>query len=205
MDYLWMVPPFKLKPFVKMNKKEAQQHFDWYLQQIPTRIQILHDLTNGKVKLDHSKESLIDLFKWYLSVIEIRTLSDEELEKELDELREYPDFIYEDEKERLLQNPVDLEVNDYALAMDIAIYYGETIIKHNPQVQWTLITKPKSHAYLNQPILYFEDDEVLYERNPRRLLQVIIQKIKRNKVNDQYLYNRFLSDESLIKGEDDFE
>jgi len=205
MDYMWMAPPFEMKPFEKMKKKDAQQHFDWYLQQIPTRVQVLHELTNGKVKLNYSKESLIDLFKWYLSVIEIRTLSNEELEKELDELRQYPDFIYEDEKERLLQNPVELEVNDYALAMDMAIYYGETIIKHNPQVQWTLITKPKSHIDFNEPVLYFEDDEVLYERNPRRLLQVIIQKIKRNKVNDQYLYERFIGDESRINGEDDVE
>lgn len=205
MDYLWMAPPFKMKPFVKMNKKEAQQHFDWYLQQIPLRIQVLYDLTNGIVKLDYSKESLIDIFKWYLSVIEVRTLTDEEIQKDLDELRQYPDFIYEDEKERLLQNPVDLEVNDYALAMDIAIYYAETIIKHNTQVQWTFLTKPKSYIYLNESILHFEDENVEFNRNPRQLLNVIIQKIKKNKVDEQHLYNRFLADESLIIGENHFE
>ena len=89
--------------------------------------------------------------------------------------------------------------------MDIAIYYGETIIKHNPQVQWTFLTKPKSYIHLNEPILHYEDEVVLYARNPRQLLLVIIQHIKKNKVDEQDLYEQFLGDESQIIGEDDFE
>lgn len=202
MDYPWMAPPFEMKPFKEMKKKDAQQHFDWYMQQIPLRIEVLHELTNGKVKLDYSKESLIDLFEWYLSVIKIHELTDEEIEKELDDLRKYPDFVYEDEKERLLKNPMELAKTDYALAMDIAIYYAQTIIKHHPHVKWTFFTKPKSHAYLNEPILSYETEEIIYERNPRSLLAVLIEYIKDNEINKEDLYDTFLIDEATITGVD---
>lgn len=203
MEYPWMAPSFEMKPFEEMNKKEAKQHFDWYISQIPERIEVLKELTEHKISLDYSKESLIPLFAWYLSQITIYKLSDKEIEAELEDLRQYPDFVYEDEKERLLANPVELKKVDYALAMDIAIYYAETIIKNYPQVKWTFFTKPKSFVYLNEPILSNEDNEIFYERNPRKLLHVIIQKIKENQVSEQHLYNRFLSDASNILGEDD--
>lgn len=203
MTYPWMAPPFEMKPFEEMNKKEAKQHFEWYISQIPERIEVLKELTEHKISLDYSKESLIPLFAWYLSQITIYKLSDKEIEAELEDLRQYPDFVFEDEKERLLANPVELKREDYALAMDIAIYYGETIIKNYPQVKWTFFTKPKSYAYLNEPILSYEDDKIFYERNPRRLLKVNIEYIKENDIENTALYDDFLRDSARILGEDD--
>lgn len=205
MTYPWMAPPFEMKPFEEMNKKEAKQHFDWYISQIPERIEVLKELTEHKISLDYSKESLIPLFDWYLSQVTIYKLSDKEIEAELEDLRQYPDFVYEDEKESLLANPVELKKEDYALAMDIAIYYAETIIKNYPQVKWTFFTKPKSFVYLNEPILSNEDNEIFYERNPRRLLQVIIGYIKKNDIENSTLYESFLMDAADILGEDDDE
>lgn len=203
MTYPWMAPPFEMKPFEEMNKKEAKQHFEWYISQIPERIEVLKELTEHKISLDYSKESLIPLFAWYLSQITIYKLSDKEIDAELEDLRQYPDFVYEDEKESLLANPVELKKEDYALAMDIAIYYAETIIKNYPQVKWTFFTKPKSYAYLNEPILSYEDDKIFYERNPRRLLKVNIEYIKENDIENTALYDDFLRDSSRILGEDD--
>lgn len=205
MNYPWVAPPFEMKSFEEMNKKEAKQFFDWYISQIPSRIEVLKEITENKIPLDYSKESLISLFTWYLSQITIYKLSDKEIEAELEDLRQYPDFVFEDEKERLLANPVELKKEDYALAMDIAIYYGETIIKNYPQVKWTFFTKPKSYAYLNEPILSCEDNEIFYERNPRRLLKVIIGYIKKNDIENSTLYESFLMDASNILGEDDDE
>lgn len=205
MNYPWVAPPFEMKSFEEMNKKEAKQFFDWYISQIPSRIEVLKELTEHKIPLDYSKESLVPLFSWYLSKITIYELSNEEIEAELEDLRQYPDFVYEDEKERLLANPVELKKEDYALAMDIAIYYAETIIKNYPQVKWTFFTKPKSYAYLNEPILTSEDDKIFYERNPRRLLKVNIEYIKENDIENTALYDDFLRDSARILGEDDDE
>lgn len=35
-----MHPPFEIKSFEEMKKKEAQQHFEWYISEIPSRIQL---------------------------------------------------------------------------------------------------------------------------------------------------------------------
>ncbi|NPC93208.1 hypothetical protein HOO54_13440 [Bacillus sp. WMMC1349] len=203
MNYPLTTPPFEMKEFGNMTKKDAKQFFDWYIGEIPSRIKVLQELTDHKIKLDYSKQSLIDLFTWYLSQVTIYELSEEEIQVELDDLRQYPGFVYEDEKERLLENPVDLIKEDYALAMDIAVYYGEAIIKHYPQVQWTFFTKPKSHADLNEPILYFEDEDIYYERNPRSLMHILSLKVKRNEAKHTTLYEVFLMDSENILGEDE--
>ncbi len=203
MIYTWMAPPFEMKPFNEMNKKEAQQYFEWYTGEIPERIKILDELTEDWVTLDYTKESLIDLFSWYLKVITIREMSEEEIGAELEQYSQYPKHIYDDMKQELLENPVDLEKIDYAIAMDIAIYYGETIRKNYPQVKWTYFTKPKSYVYLNEPLLHFQDakDELIsYEREPRSLMLVLVHKIKEQDVTEMELYETFLMDEESILG-----
>ena len=32
MDYKLIVPPFEMKSYGEMNKKEAKEHFDWYIK-----------------------------------------------------------------------------------------------------------------------------------------------------------------------------
>jgi hypothetical protein len=36
-----MQPPFEVIPFSEMTKKQAQEHFDWFVNEIPLRIQLL--------------------------------------------------------------------------------------------------------------------------------------------------------------------
>lgn len=48
-----MEPHFIMKSFQEMNKKEAQQHFDWYISEISNRINQLasyYDTNGGKKK-----------------------------------------------------------------------------------------------------------------------------------------------------------
>ncbi|MGL6031819.1 MAG: hypothetical protein ACRC0Q_06550 [Kurthia gibsonii] len=202
MDYPSMTPPFNIKPFEEMNKKEAKQYFEWYVSQIPERMVFLKQVSNGQILLDYSKESLIPLFTWFLTTVTIDQLSEEEIEAKLEDLLQYPDFAFEDAKERLLANPVELKKEDYALAMDIAIYYGETLIKNYPQVHWTYLTKPKSHIYLNEPILDVTDDIGFLKRNPNNLLMVLIEYIKENDIQNTILYEMFLMDVDSILGKD---
>lgn len=148
--------------------------------------------------INYTPESLIDVYSWFLSQVEIYELSEEEIGRELELLSQYPDFIYQDEKERLLANPVEMATVDYAIA---GIYYAETIRKNHPQVEWTYFRKPDSYTYLNKSLLHFEEGEdIYYEREPVDLLFILNQRIQDGEVTARTLYEMYLTDENLIMG-----
>ncbi|MCM3137594.1 hypothetical protein M3573_04820 [Bacillus safensis] len=203
MEYDLLEPPIKMESFETLSKKEAKTHFEWFVEQIPDRIEVLKNVTNDEVDFNYTPESLIEVYSWYLSQIEIYELSEEDIGRELESLSRYPDFIYQDEKERLLANPVEIGKVDYAIAMDIGIYYGETIRRNYPQVKWTYFTKPKSHPFLNKPVLYFndaDDDMISYEREPIDMMFVLNQRIKRGEITDHSLYELYQYDVNEILG-----
>ncbi|MGR6125980.1 hypothetical protein [Paenibacillus sp. SER-28] len=41
MDYKLMQPPFEIKEYSEMSKEEAKEHFNWFKQQIPSRLEQL--------------------------------------------------------------------------------------------------------------------------------------------------------------------
>ncbi|MGK9391342.1 hypothetical protein [Bacillus sp. RK1064] len=204
MEYTLMEPPVTVESFENLSKKEAKIHFEWFINQIPDRIEVLKKVTNGEVDFNFTPESLIDIYSWFLSQVEIYELSEEEIGRELERLSQYPDYIYEDEKESLLANPVELAKVDYAIAMDIGIYYAEVIRRYHPQVQWTYFTKPKSYAYLNKPILHFEEgDYIYYDREPIDLMFILNQRILNGEVTESTLYEMYFTDQNLILGVDE--
>ena len=40
-----------------------------------------------------------------------------------------------------------------SLALDIPIYYGETIIKNYPNMYWGHFTRPKREFFANKPVI----------------------------------------------------
>lgn len=149
MEYLLMQPPFGMKPFKDMTKKEAQSHFDWYVGEIPTRIELLknaYSATSGieKEDLDYSSESLIKLWQWYINNAAIEEKSEEvkSLERE-----QYPEWI-----QKNLGNK-KISIGWMSIAMDIAIYFSECFIKEHGTIRWSFVSKPKSLVYINKPVL----------------------------------------------------
>lgn len=91
MNYLMMVPPFEMKPFEEMNKEEAKQHFNWFISEIPNRINYLksfYEYTGGgkQEQLDFSVESLRLLWSWFLPFIKTEKLTEEKIKKKTDQL-----------------------------------------------------------------------------------------------------------------------
>ncbi|MFK4437290.1 hypothetical protein ABH897_002574 [Paenibacillus sp. RC73] len=41
MNYGFMQSPFDMKEYSEMNKNEAKEHFNWFKQQIPSRLEHL--------------------------------------------------------------------------------------------------------------------------------------------------------------------
>lgn len=149
MEYAFMHPPFEIKPFKEMSKKEAQNHFNWYIDDIPNRIVLLknaYEFTSGKSKeeLDYSPSSLIGLWKWYLNKVEIEEKSEEA--KKL-EGSQYPEWVLSKISNR------KISLGWMAVAMDIVIYFSESFIKKHNSIHWGFVSKPKSLVYINKPVL----------------------------------------------------
>lgn len=149
MNYNLLEPPFNIKPFREMNKSEAQIHFDWYIQQIPKRIQMLSDafeLTGGgnKEDLDYSPESLVKVWNWFIQNAEILRKTKEEIALETKSLP------------ILARNDIStnkISTGWLSVAMDIALYFAKCIIYNYDQIKWGILTKPKDLAYVNKPVL----------------------------------------------------
>lgn len=155
MIYEAMEPPFEIKDFNKLKKKEAKLYFDWFLTQIPSRVQLLreaYEFTDGgkASDLDFSVESLVSIWKWFIPYISKKELTQEEIEYEKSCLPELVhDFI----------ELYDISTETLILANDISIYFGETLIKSYPSLYWGVKFTPKSRMGVNRPVvLGFKDD-----------------------------------------------
>lgn len=160
MEYQSIGEPFEFKSFETLDKKQAEEYFQWYLKQIEGRIEQLEryiKFTNNDLVFDYSIESLIPLWKWYEAQIVMYQLTQEEFQEKL---RGQPDWIkdYIDDKEISMQT--------LKIGMDIAIYFAKVFIKHNPSIRWGYFTKPKNMMYVNRPVLLgFVKGKVLDSRN----------------------------------------
>lgn len=149
MEYQFMQPPFEIKPFKDMSKKEAEAHFTWYVEEIPSRLDLLEktyrEMSNeDKIALDYTAESLIKLWQWYINNVEIEEKS-EELKKL--EMEQYPEWV------RINLSSQKISIGWMAIAMDIAIYFSEFFIREHTTIKWGIVSKPKSLAYINKPVL----------------------------------------------------
>lgn len=86
-------------------------------------------------------------------------------------------------------------VNTYAISMDIALYFAESLIKRNNSLSWSYFTKPKNQMSVNKPIVKgFKNDIVL---DPRLVIEnLLIRSIKEK--DDSLLLKTFSKWESLV-------
>jgi hypothetical protein len=149
MEYIFMQPPFEVKPFKEMTKKDAKKHFDWYVGNIPNRIEMLrnaYEVTDGgrKEDLDLSSESLVKVWNWYINKAEINEKSKEEIESVKNKVPEWIDRNIGSQK---------ISLGWMSIAMDIAIYFSECFVREFATIKWGIVSKPNSLAYVNKPVL----------------------------------------------------
>lgn len=188
MEYQLMIPPFPISTFEEMNKKEAQIHFDWYMEEIPNRIELLKEyfeFTRGGKKeiLDLSPESLKNLWEWFISRMRLERRAREEIETDL---AKFPKWLKKDIK----NNKYKISAESLAIAMDIAIYFAEVIIKHFQNIRWGFVTKPKSYISINRPVLLgFKNNMDL---DPCLIVYNLCLKVKDGEKNPNKLYETFI-------------
>ena len=149
MEYPLMSPPFELLDFSEMKDKDAKVHLNWYIGQIPIRIELLSKaykkIGGGEAEdLDFSKNSLVKLWSWYINNAEIASKSSQELEKE---------YASANVMTKTNINTIKVKVGWMAIANDISIYFAQCMINNNSQLEWGYVSKPKSLSYVNKPII----------------------------------------------------
>ncbi len=175
MCYKKNIPPFRVKPFCEMRKKEAREYFAWYISEIPVRLRMLEEklIEEGIVdSLDYSEESLDVIWNWYKTKISFRKMTKEELSR----------------KALLVSDKV---VSDKTLmyAMDIAMYLGEVFIHNNAGITWGFFGGGKTVDGVNEPVLLGFSQ--VKHMNPRQIIEVMtLQYINKKDSDELYdLYN----------------
>ncbi len=147
-NYKMMIPPFRISDFSKLTPGEAKEHFEWFIGEVPKRIEYLKELlSNDGIEdiLDYTPESLIPLWDWYEGKIKIEKISKEKYEKELSETPEWVHPYIKDE---------DLSIDTLKYCMDVSIYFAEVMIRNNSsEIKWGYFTRPKNRVGVNQPTL----------------------------------------------------
>ena len=189
MNYLLMETPFALAPFGDMNKKQAEQYYQWFLTEKEHRIQQLEQYikqSHNGISLDKTPESLIGLWEWFEGNIEWVNKSEEDFSNEM---VGRPDWM----RPHILAATQKMTILTLALAMDISIYFGETLIASNPSIYWGYRTSPKKLMGVNRPILLgFRGDINFF---PYNQIQVCIRRSTReeNKYELHELYKKWCS------------
>ena len=83
----------KFESFDELNKQQAKEYFEWYIEQKGDRLgllqKILSDSCSGIV-LDYSSKTMVDIWKWYEGRISLDEKNEFKLESEK---KRYPDWL----------------------------------------------------------------------------------------------------------------
>ena len=180
-----MEMPFKITSFELMTKKQAEQYFQWFLEVKESRMQQLEDFisqSGGSISLDKTPESLVGLWKWFEDRIDWEDKTEKEIADESSSIPEqFRDVVPVSTKK--------LSVQTLALAMDISIYWGETLITNNTGVHWGYKTSPKKLEGVNRPQLILDAMDGL-ATFPYAMILVCIRKSSKEK-SENRLYDLY--------------
>ena len=188
MDYEGIKPPFELEYFCKMNKEQAMQYFEWFMETKEERFRVLQEyicIDTDKVILDKTPESLIGLWEWFQTKISWDEMTKEEIEWEL---KGRPEWM----EEAILSNTKKISDLTLKLAYDISLYFGEVFVNNNSTMYWGIKTKPRLLDGVNQPmVLGFVEDIGMYTYS---LIRVSIRRDEREPNRNRlfHLYSKWL-------------
>lgn len=150
--YILITPPFDLNiKFSDTTQIQAKMYFEWYINEIHKRIEILNNYVNSNIdnkiwRCDYSFDSLDMLGEWFYRNIGTRRRTNNEINQ-----------IYEKSPKwfRSIQVPEnDLSCESISFCVDISMYFGEILINEIPGVHWELYkSNRKIDINYHQPVL----------------------------------------------------
>ncbi len=131
------IPPIK-RPFHEMSDEEAQAYFDWYMQVMPQRIEYLAKTAAAKLKcdvrtFDLSPESLIPLWRWFLTVAEKEPTTET--------------------REMFIGSGYQFSLQSEYILRDIGMYLGKTLTVNDSALYWMIQKKPKNDVFFNKTVI----------------------------------------------------
>lgn len=128
-EYDLVRPPFT-KLLREMSKQELRSYREWYVASVPARIEELASAvrrTPGfeQWRPDLTAGSLSVLGRWFASAVELRPLTASEAEK-LESNSVFPADLPRE----------GLTNRSYSIAFDVAIYFGETLLREFPTLTY---------------------------------------------------------------------
>lgn len=196
-EYEILVPPFEKTP-EEMTPTQAKKYFEWYISQVPSRVNYIstkcgQSLNLSKGMFNCTSDSLILIWKWFLSVAQV----EESPKESIDELRNSMSGM----PESFIQHITNYEKRRFSLITayimrDIGMYLGEVFVKNYSYISWGFYTKPKRDFFVNQPVLQgFEDKnyEPVFKPNfePIHMVSVQAANIFDKTANKNDLYNLY--------------
>ena len=153
--YSCLIYPNAKKP-EDYNCEEAQAFFDWYIKNIPERINYLSDFSG--INLDYSEDSLKHIWKWFLKNAIIEKTPKPVIKQLRKDLNKFPksfiDYVINEEKTRF-------SLESCGIINDIGMYLGEVFIRNCVGIRWGYHTQDyNKDSFINTPELQgFEDKD----------------------------------------------
>lgn len=176
-DYIPFIPPIELqKSNYEFTKKEARQYYEWFLSNVDERATYLRDFISEKQniersKLDFSPDSLVHVWKWFLSVASVEIISEEEVTEVKQAYAGVPQPIFD---ELVRERSLRLSATTEYVLRDIGMYISKMFIDNYSMLTWNLKLKPKSDVHANLPVIVgFVDDNPSYEKPYRPELEPV--------------------------------
>ena len=148
--YDLLVQPLTCKlDFFAMKPKQAKENFEWWVSNIPTRIEYLinrcsKDLGVSSEKFDFSPESLKLLWKWFLQTMRVEKTPEEEIAEQIEKYGHFGESMI---------SRMRLTLTTEYIICDIAMYLSEVFTRKYKNIKWSYYTKPKRDMFVNQPLL----------------------------------------------------
>lgn len=142
-----LIPPLD-KPFSEFSYAEAKSFFDWYIDNIPHRIEYLQSFS--KINLDLSVDSLETIWDWFLSNASIEKTPSPRLDKIKSQLINLPNEIA---KSIIDENSIQFTLQTEYILRDIAMYFGEVCVQNSKTIYWGFHTDLAKDSFANKPLL----------------------------------------------------
>lgn len=151
-----IIQPLFYRPHREMSRTQAKQYFNWFIENIPKRIETLataiRTSPDGKYKIwqaDHTPGSLDTLGQWFQQHVTIRERTSVELQEDARRLG----MSLERALQRDYLEEWMLTEETYSIAIDTGIYLGQVFISDIEGVKWELLTRPKKDVDYQKPVL----------------------------------------------------
>ena len=159
LDYEILIPPLT-KPMSEFSSAETKTFFDWYMNEVPKRIEYVAVMCSKYLdinpsNMDLSPESLTHIWQWFLEIAEIERTPNSQL-KHIKE--QYKDFPFSFSEYLVNESKEQFSLKTEYIIRDIGMYMGQVFVHNNPRIHWGYYEKPKTDFFVNVPLLLgFED------------------------------------------------